>query len=351
MNVILATAQVPFVRGGAEILVANLQTELRARGHKVDTVALPFKWYPAEALLQSMISGRMLDLEEANGQKVDLVIGLKFPAYYAHHANKVTWLIHQHRQAYDLWNTEFGDIHHWPDAEWVRKTIWSADCRYLAEMRARYTISRNVSERMQKYNGLRSEALYHPPASYKSLTCQGWEPFVFYPSRINAIKRQALLVEAARYFTSKAHVIIAGSGEQAETERLRELACRLGVEDRIRFEGHITEDRKVELLSRCSAVYFGAFDEDYGYVTLEAMFSGKPVVTFSDSGGALEFVQDGYNGYVIEPDPRALAERIDLLVSDHRWAQVLGRNALQTMQEKRINWQQVIDTLLGHCDA
>jgi glycosyltransferase involved in cell wall biosynthesis len=348
MNIILATVQVPFLRGGAEVLAANLENELRGRGHQVDIVSIPFKWYPAETLLQTMLSARMLDLEEVNGQKVDLLIGLKFPAYYARHENKVTWLVHQHRQAYDLWNTQFGDMHAWTDGDWVRKTIWSADARYLAEMRARYTISRNVSARLQKYNGLYSEPLYHPPSSHEKLGCRDWEPFIFYPSRITAMKRQGLLVEAAQYLTSKAHIVLAGSGNLVETESLRALIRQRGVESRVRLEGQITQERKIELLSRCSAVYFGGFDEDYGYVTLEAMFSGKPVLALSDSGGALEFVQNGYNGYVIDCDPRALAEKIDNLIGNRSLAEQLGRNGRQTMQDKKVSWGHVLDTLLGN---
>lgn len=352
MNIVLATTKVPFVHGGAELLAASLQAELRARGHQVDTVAVPFKWYPADTLLEAMVSARMMDLREVNGQRIDLLIGLKFPAYYARHENKVSWLIHQHRQAYELWNTQFGDMQHWPEAQWVRNTIWTSDTRYLSEMRTRYTISQNVSDRLYKYNGLRSEALYHPPASYKELGCRSWEPFIFYPSRITGIKRQELLVEAAQYLNGDAHVVFAGTGDTAEkTKYLHDLVRRLGVEDRVHFEGYITEERKIELLSRCSAVYFGAFDEDYGYVTLEAMFSGKPVVTFSDSGGALEFVEDGYNGYVVEPNAKALAEKINLLLRDTSLAQQLGCNALETMREKQVNWDRVIRALLGQNDA
>lgn len=348
MNIVLATTKVPFVHGGAEVLAATLEAELRARGHQVDTAAVPFKWYPAETLLESMVSARMVDLREAHGRRIDLLIGLKFPAYYASHENKVAWLIHQHRQAYELWDTQFGDIHTWPEAEWVRDTIWTADTRYLSEMRARYTISQNVSDRLYKYNGLRSKALYPPPSSYQKLACRGWEPFIFYPSRITAIKRHALLVEAARRLTGNAYIVFAGSGDVRETSELQELVRRCGVEARVRFEGYISEERKIDLLSRCSAVYFGAFDEDYGYVTLEAMFSGKPVITFSDSGGALEFVQNGYNGYVLPPDPVELAEKIDLLVGDTHLAQQLGRNALQAMHDKQVNWDQVISRLLGN---
>jgi glycosyltransferase involved in cell wall biosynthesis len=351
MRIILATVQVPFIRGGAEILAENLQANLRARGHLVDIVKIPFKWYPGETLLESMVAGRMLDLKEVNGEKVDLLIGLKFPAYYAAHPNKIVWLIHQHRQAYDLWQTEFGDIHNWPDAEWVRQSISSADTRYLAEAPKRYTISQNVSDRLYKYNGLLSQPLYHPPSSHEKMGCRGWEPYIFYPSRLDRMKRQHLLIESARYLRSETTVVIAGGGADKDVRELQDLARQHEVESRVRFEGYASEETKIDLLSRCNAVFFGAYDEDYGYVTLEGMFSGKPVLALSDSGGALEFVHDGYNGYVIDPDPRLLAARIDQLAGDADLRKRLGRNASETMREKRVSWDHVINTLLGSEDA
>jgi hypothetical protein len=87
VKIVLSTVQVPFIRGGAEILAAQLQENLRRRGHSVDTVSIPFKWYPGETLLESMVMGRLMDVTEVNGEKIDLMIGLKFPAYYAPHPN------------------------------------------------------------------------------------------------------------------------------------------------------------------------------------------------------------------------------------------------------------------------
>src|SRR5215469_7767114 len=273
MRIVLATVQVPFVRGGAEILAENLSAKLRARDHLVDMIRIPFKWYPAETLCESMISARMLDLTEVNGQPVDLLIGLKFPAYFAPHPNKIVWLLHQHRQAYDLWQTPYGDIHLWPDGEWVRQSIVSADTQYLGESLRRYTISENVSSRLYKYNGLLSRPLYHPPSLHERLACRGWEPFIFYPSRIDPMKRQHLFIESIRYLRSDMSVVIAGGGEAKDIRYLQELAREHGVESRVRFTGYINEETKIDLLSRCSAVFFGAYDEDYGYVTLEGMFS------------------------------------------------------------------------------
>ena len=103
MKIAIATVQVPFITGGAEIHAEMLCRELKKRGYQADIVTIPFKWYPTDTLLNCMLMGRMMDLNEVNGEKIDRVIAMKFPAFYLQHENKVLWLLHQHRQAYDLW--------------------------------------------------------------------------------------------------------------------------------------------------------------------------------------------------------------------------------------------------------
>ena len=120
MKIAIAMVQVPFIRGGAEILADMLCNELKNRGHQADIITIPFKWYPSTSILNCMLAGRMLDLSEINGEKIDMVIAMKFPAYYVKHNNKVLWLMHQHRQAYDLWESPYGDKDKSPDGEFVR---------------------------------------------------------------------------------------------------------------------------------------------------------------------------------------------------------------------------------------
>ena len=50
-TVLVCETQVPFVRGGAELLVQQLVDELRGRGFETDRVSVPFKWYPKDELL------------------------------------------------------------------------------------------------------------------------------------------------------------------------------------------------------------------------------------------------------------------------------------------------------------
>ena len=68
MKIAIVTVQVPFIKGGAEILVNMLKDELRKRGYDADIVTIPFKWYPSETIVDCMMIGRMLDLTEINGE-------------------------------------------------------------------------------------------------------------------------------------------------------------------------------------------------------------------------------------------------------------------------------------------
>lgn len=346
MKVAIATVQVPFIWGGAEILAEALRNNLRSRGHEADVLSIPFKWYPAETLLESMVTGRLIDLTEVNGERIDILIGLKFPAYFAKHKRKVVWLLHQHRQAYDLWGTVFGDIHTWPNGELIRQTVTQNDTRFLSESRARFTISQNVTARLQQYNGLASTPLYHPPQSHEQLHCRGYEPFIFYPSRITGMKRQQLLVEAAAYLKSDMRIVIAGTGPKSEVVVLERLIEERGLKDRVTLTGFLTNDQKIDYYSRATAVFFGGYDEDYGYVVLEGMFSHKPVITLNDSGGALEFISNGVNGYIVAPDAQILAERIDALRLTPGTAKSMGTAGRQKISDMNISWDTVISTLL-----
>jgi glycosyltransferase involved in cell wall biosynthesis len=345
MRIAILTVQVPFITGGAETLARSLRENLCRRGHLADIVSIPFKWYPLETLLECMVMGSLVDVTETNGHAIDAVIALKFPAYLARHKSKVVWLLHQHRQVYDLWQTKFGDVHTWPNAEYVRRTITENDREALSEACGRFTISRTVTERLRRFNGLDSTPLYHPPDLWSQLRCSAFEPFVFYPSRITAMKRQSILIEAAAYLRTDMKVVISGAGDETEMAELERLIERHGVRDKVRLTGHISDEEKVDLYARASAVYFGGYDEDYGYVVLEAMFARKPVLALNDTGGALEFVSDGVNGFVINPDPRALAEKIDAVRLAPDLAARMGDAGRQTMSDLNVGWDFVIDTL------
>ena len=346
MKIAIATVQVPFITGGAELHAQMLCDELKKRGHQADIITIPFKWYPTSTLLDCMTIGRMIDLTEVNGERIDRVIALKFPAFYCKHINKVLWLEHQHRQAYDLWGTEFCDIHILPEGEYIREMIIHHDKKYMAEAKAVYTIAQNTTDRLMQYNGINSEVLYHPPLNHEKMYCESYGDYIFYASRIDTIKRQRLLVEAARYVKADVKMIIAGSATPSEHEYIDQQIRKYKLSDKVKMVGFISEEEKLSYYANCLAVYFGAFDEDYGYITLEGFFAKKPVIVHNDSGGPLEFVVDSVNGYVLEPNAELLAERIDSLYEDRKLAKQMGEAGYQMLKEKHMDWDYIIDKLL-----
>ena len=349
MRVGIATVQVPFVRGGAEMLAENLAAQVRAAGHEAEIISIPFKWYPPRRIPEAMAVCRMLDLTESSGTRIDRLVGLKFPAYMIPHPNKILWLLHQHRGAYELWDTPLSDLRGAPDGQHVRALIHGADRRMIPEARACYTISRTVTNRLQEYCGLPSTPIYHPPPGAPAFGAlqPRWGDFFLMPSRINATKRQSLVLDAMERTRNPVRVVFAGAADDPGTHAaLQAQSAGPRLRDRVTWLGNIAEAEKLRLYEGCRAVVFPPVDEDYGYVTLEAMLASKAVVTCTDSGGPLEFVTDGVNGLVCDPSPDALAQGLDRLWEDQAAAREYGRAGRARYADMGIGWEAVLGCLL-----
>jgi len=347
MRVGITTVQVPFVRGGAELHAEGLRAALVAAGHEAEIISVPFKWYPPEALGAQILACRLLDIEESSGMRIDRVVGLKFPGYLIPHPNKVLWILHQHRSAYDLWENHYGDLYGVPYGAEAREIVRGADRKLIPEARAVYANSRNVAERLRRFSGLEATPLYHPPPDAEAYHCGEAGDFFVMPSRINEPKRQDLVIEALFRTRNPVRVCFTGAADDLpffEKTRLRAAALP---GDRVAWLGAVPAARKVELLAGCLGVIYPPFDEDYGYVTLEAMLSSKPVVTCADSGGPLEFVEDGETGFVVAPEPGALAEALDRLWEDRARAARFGRAGRARYDAMGIAWDKVVECLLA----
>jgi len=340
--------QTPFVRGGAETHTEALCRALVAAGHEAEIVAVAGKWYPATELVHHMAVWRSLDLSESNGLPIDAVIALKFPAYLVRHERKIVWLIHQHRSAYELWDhPQFADLSLQEEGPAVRDMIWEADRIALGEAKRIFTNSRNVRDRLWNSLRLSSEVLYHPSPIGEALLSMEPGPlgdYVLFPSRLEGLKRQSLAVEAMRHVKTDVKLVLVGSGPDEEAIRHRIAKHRLG--DRVSVEIGVPDERLYRLYLGALAVYYGPFDEDYGYVTLEGLAARRPVVTLSDSGGPLEFVTDGETGLVASPDPRAIAECFDRLYADRELTRRLGDAGRERLRASVPGWPDVVARLL-----
>jgi glycosyltransferase involved in cell wall biosynthesis len=341
VRIAVCAPQVPFARGGAEIFADNLTEELAKRGHEAALVTVPFKWYPGARVLTQAFLWRLLDLEEADGRAIDLVIATKFPAYCVRHPNKVAWVLHQFRQAYEYDRTDLGQFGDSADDRALRRKVHELDRMALGEARKVFATSRNVAGRIERSTGIAAEVMPHPPQEL-SFRCEDYGDFILSVNRLDRAKRIDLLLEAAAA-TPDVRVVIAGDGP--DRARLEELAHRNGLNGRVEFAGRVPDEELAALYARCLAVYYAPIDEDFGMVPYEAFLSEKPVLTTTDAGGPLEIVADRETGLVTAPEPAALAEACSFLRQHPDDARTWGR-AGKSIAE-RVTWDACIDRLLG----
>lgn len=348
MRVALVSVQVPFVRGGAEFLADACKEAMINRKIDAEIITLPYKWYPPETILDHIKIARLLDLSESNGQKIDKVICLKFPAYICQHENKTLWLLHQHRQAYDLYDTPFGDLNLNKTGKKVAKKIKKIDCKFIPEHRHIYTISKNIAKKLLTFNNINTdEVLYPPPHNQELFTSGSYDNYILYPSRFNEIKRQELIVKAMQWTPSRLKLILLGNYHNEYGYKIKELVEQLDLNDKIIFKDFVTEQEKIALYSNCLAVYNGVFDEDYGYVTIEAFLSSKPVIAHTDSGGPNEFICHGENGFIVPPCPREIANSLRIFHENNSIAMKYGQNGKLSLQQKNISWDYIIEKLIS----
>ena len=348
MRIAVCHPQTPFVRGGAETHAEQLVRALRDAGHEAELVLVAGKWYPGAELVHQMAVWRSMELSESNGLPIDAVIPLKFPAYLMNHERKIVWLIHQHRTAYELWDhPRYADLARQPEGVQVRQMIHAADRVALGEAKRVFANSKNVQRRLWDSLRIPSEPLYHRSPLTQALLDEAPGPYgnsIVFPSRFEGLKRQSIVVEAMRHVRSDVRLVLVGRGPDEQALRRQIQEHDLG--GRVSIEVGVSDARLRELLLGALGVYYGPFDEEYGYVTIEGCAAHRPVVTLTDSGGPLEFVNDEETGLVAEPEPRAIADAFDRLYSDRALAARMGEAGRATVEREIPDWPEVVARLL-----
>ncbi len=343
MKIALVNTASLFIRGGAEILVDDLKSQLEIRGHKVDLYRLPFAMDFGMPLVRLIEASQMLRFDD-----YDRVIAFKFPAYCVKHRNKSVWMFHQFRQVYELWGTELGipdEKKYYP----LRDLVNHMD-KALGEARNMFTNAAEVSKRLMTYNHISSNILPPPLENVEKYKCGETGDYIFYPSRVNSFKRQHLAVDAMKYVKSNAKLIVAGVCEDQDYNlQIQQTIRKNKLEDKIQFENRwITNEEKYTLMANCLGSMYLAYKEDScGFVSMEAFYCGKPVITCSDSGGTMELIEDQKTGFVCEPDAKSIAAAIDKLYMDKKKAAEMGFAAQKEIIRRDITWENTIRRLLA----
>lgn len=344
MKIALVSSFAPFIEGGLRNIVEWLELMLTSEGHQVERIYLPQIDAP-EVVMSQMLAYRLVDLSAA-----DRVICFRPQAHLISHPNKIVWFIHHLRQFYDLWDTEHRGMPENAHHRALREAVHEADTRALSEARHVYTNSLVVSDRLWRFNGIRSLVVYPPIYQPERFRCEYYGEEIVYLSRLIPLKRQHLLIAAMEHVKTPVRLRLLGTGDTPDyPAELRSLVSRLGLDTRVTVDDRwISEPEKAEALAKCLATAYLPFDEDsYGYPSLESSHSRKPVITTTDAGGVLELVEDGYNGLVCEPNPKSLALAIDRIYGDRDATKAMGANADKRLQQLNISWSNVIERMLA----
>jgi glycosyltransferase involved in cell wall biosynthesis len=324
-RIAVVTSSPAFIEGGHLVMARSLVQALRDAGHESELTVTPQNRFGRQGA--AYLATWLTDVGMGHdGRPVDQVISLRYPSYAVRHPVHVCWLNHTMREYYDQWD-QFSAPLSWKGRikEGTRRRLVQSADHYLLTrgVKRLFALSQTVQARLQRWGSISSEVLY-PPAPQRNYHCAEYGDYIFAVSRLAPLKRMSLLIEAlARPEADGVRCVIAGDGEESVTLR-RAINVR-GLSDRVKLIGRIDDAQLVNHLARCRAVCFPPFDEDYGFVTVEAFSSSKPVVTCTDSGGPAELVTDGVSGFVCAPRPEMLAIALRDLMADTSLCMRMGR--------------------------
>jgi glycosyltransferase involved in cell wall biosynthesis len=345
VRIVIASTCVPYVRGGDRLLVRWTTEALRAAGHDVEAFSLPFPSL-IELTLPALVGLRRMPFHDV----CDRLITIRWPAHVLQHPHKTAWFIHHYRPLFDMWNTPYRDVRDNAEGRAYREHLRKVDNDGLREAKQVFTNSMVVRDRVREYNGMDAEVLYPPlGGDIGRFYTEEYGDFIVYPSRVTAIKRQLLAIEAIAATKTPVRLVILGASEnRGYTAELRAAVRRHGLEGRVELMlGWVEEEVKVDLLARCLAVAYLPMDEDsYGYPSLEASHARKAIVALSDGGGVREFVRDRIEGRLVSPAAHDLAAAFDELYEDRALAAALGEASARRRTELNADWDHVVQRLV-----
>lgn len=343
-RIAVVTSSPPFIEGGHLVIARALVRALCECGHDAGLVVTPQNRFGR--LASAYVATWLTDVGVAyDDRRVDQVISLRYPSYAVRHDVHVCWLNHRMREYYDLWDRFYSTLpRRSRPKEQARRRIVHVVDNYLLRRNVTRLVaqSKTIQTRLQRWGGLRADVVY-PPAPQRQYRCDEYGEYLFVVSRLTALKRVALVVEAlARPEAAGVRCVIAGDGE--EREKVTNAIAAHGLADRVRLLGRIDETELVDHLARCRAVVFTPYQEDYGFVTVEAFSSRKAVITCNDSGGPAELVEHDRNGFVCSASPMELAAAFGRIMGDGAVAARLGEAGQARAAE--LTWERTVEQLV-----
>ena len=343
-RIAVVTSDVPFIKGGHITIAQSTVRALRAWGHEADLILTPQNRFGQQ--LKAYMATRLTDVsEDGLGRKIHQVISFRYPSFAVKHSCHVCWLNHRLREYYDLWESFSSQLGLRAKLKEVlrRRVIHLLDTRLLRHNVTKlFAQSKTIQERLKLWGNIQSELLYPPPPQ-RDYRTESYQNFILSVSRLQSLKRVGLLLDALALMKDRnLKAVIIGEGPEEKNLGIKIKEKQL--ENRILMLGRTDEKILIEYYSRCLAVFFAPFREDYGLVTAEAFASRKCVVTALDSGGPAELVKDGERGYVCPAHPERIAEKLDDLAENRTLAENMGEKAYKFISQ--VTWEKVVGKLI-----
>lgn len=323
---ILASGPSSGVAGGAERFYAGLVSGFDALDCDVELIHVRADEPTFDAILQNYQKVIALDLS-----RFDLVISTKTPTFAVEHHRHIVYLVHTVRAYDDM----FSQVFPRPNDENMgqRAQLHAVDLKGLVGAKKIYSIGHEVANRLYRWRGLRSTVL-HPPLGVGGFRSGVQGDYFFMPGRLHPWKRVGLAVDAVLRSALPLRLVIAGNGEEEDV-----LRSRAKGDPRIVFLGRISDAELIERYANALAVPFLPIREDFGYITLEAFASRKPVITCSDSGEPARLVRHMENGLVCKPTAAALQEALEWVYGHRPEATAMGLKGTEVIEG--MSWKKV----------
>ncbi|WP_422486175.1 polysaccharide pyruvyl transferase CsaB [Gudongella sp. DL1XJH-153] len=156
------------------------------------------------------------------------------------------------------------------------------------------------------------------------------QAFVGIAARLDKVKDHVTFIEAAKLVLEEEDATFLIAGEGAESDYLHELVRRYGIQDKVKFLGHVKDP-----YSFFNAIHINALtsvSESFPYVILEGAKMKKPVVT-TEVGGVHMLVKNGENGYLVPVGNEVvLRDKLLKLIRDDELAEEMGRKLFMAVR-------------------
>lgn len=375
---LIAPSPIPYTMGGAEKLWFGIYKYINENtNHQCELIKIPVNENSFWGLIDSYYDFFKLDLSY-----FDMVISGKYPAWMVNHHNHHLYMLHCLRGFYDCFhflnildeiktnndkvknivnqmssdslsirqlfelvydlknekNIE-KELFDFPGA-FIRKIVMYFDKKAMENIVSFSSISKTVASRKEYFPLNQKVNVIYPPSTLDKFHSLNYDYF-FIVSRLDNAKRIDIILKAYLKSKSEIPLVIAGTGPLEE--EFKELTKD---DKRINFVGFLSDTELTKYYANAYSVIFVPYDEDYGLITIEAMMSNKPVITFNDSGGVLEFVENNKTGVVCKPNVNDLKRVFENISNNKDLILAMGKNAKEKVSD--ITWNNLIDNLLNN---